>query len=153
MPERTGAERLRVFVDADVLFAGAASPSEHSASQVILRISELTLIDAVATEQVIVEAERNLGTYLPDALPALRMLISRCLRIVPDPTTEQVMAHAGRAEPKDLPLLVSALIEHCPLLTTFNLRDYRPGHPEVDVLRPGELLHRVREHLIQIPRM
>ena len=33
----------RVFVDADVLFAGAASPSEHGASFVVLRMAEITL--------------------------------------------------------------------------------------------------------------
>ena len=30
----------RIFVDADVLFAGASSPNEHSASLVILRMAE-----------------------------------------------------------------------------------------------------------------
>jgi hypothetical protein len=35
--------RPRVFVDAEVLFAGAASPSEHGASLVVLRMAEITL--------------------------------------------------------------------------------------------------------------
>jgi hypothetical protein len=34
-------DKLRVFFDADVLFAGAASPSENSAGQVRDRISRL----------------------------------------------------------------------------------------------------------------
>ena len=34
----------RVFIDADVLFAGAASPNEYSASNLIQRMAELTLI-------------------------------------------------------------------------------------------------------------
>lgn len=50
MPEPTSA-RLRVFVEAGVLFAGAASPREHSASQVVLRLGEITLIDAVTSRQ------------------------------------------------------------------------------------------------------
>jgi hypothetical protein len=54
----------RVFVDSDVLFAGAASPSEHGASLVVLRMAEITLIDAVVSEQVIIEVERNLVDYL-----------------------------------------------------------------------------------------
>jgi hypothetical protein len=37
-----------VFVDADVLFAGAAAPSEHGASLVVLRMAEIPLIEAVA---------------------------------------------------------------------------------------------------------
>lgn len=32
--------RPRVFLDADVIFAGSASPQEHSASQVILSLGE-----------------------------------------------------------------------------------------------------------------
>ena len=40
------AAKLRVFVDADVLFAGAASPNSESASLVVLRLAEMTLIDA-----------------------------------------------------------------------------------------------------------
>ncbi len=44
------AHKPRVFVDADVLFAGSASPSEHSASLVVLRLAEITLIEALASE-------------------------------------------------------------------------------------------------------
>jgi len=33
----------RVFVDADVLFAGASAPSEHGANLTILRMAEITL--------------------------------------------------------------------------------------------------------------
>lgn len=57
--------KLRVFIDADVLFAGSASSSEHGASLVILKMAEITLIDAVASQQVIDEVERNLSQKLP----------------------------------------------------------------------------------------
>ncbi len=65
------ARNPRVFVDADVLFAGAALPSEHSASLVILRLAEITLLDAMASQQVITEAERSLREKLPDKLPGI----------------------------------------------------------------------------------
>ncbi len=52
-------EKPRVFVDADVLFAGAASPREYGASLVILRMAEITLIDAVTCHQVTIEVERT----------------------------------------------------------------------------------------------
>ena len=80
----------RIFVDADVLFAGAASPNEHSASLVILRMAEITLIEAVTSEQVITEVERNLEAKMPAAKPAFHMLVSRCLRVVPDPTVAEI---------------------------------------------------------------
>lgn len=150
MTEGAGSDTLCVFVDSDVLFAGAASSSEHSASQVVLRISELTLIDAICTQQVVTEVERNLSSSLPQALPAMRMLISRCLRVIPNLAAREIVPHWGRADPKDLPLLVAAIHEECPFLTTFNVRDFQPGHPDVEVLRPGELIRRIRRHLRRI---
>jgi len=140
----------RVFVDANVLFAGAASPSEHSASLVILRLAEITLIEALASEQVIVEAERNLAEKLPQALPAFRLIVSRCLRVVPDPQPADLRAHAELADPKDLPILVAAIREDCPWLVTFNVRDFQPGHPAVTVLRPCEFVLRVRDLLTRL---
>lgn len=137
----------RLFVDADVLFAGAASPSEHSASLVVLQLAEITLIEALTSRQVITEAERNLAAKLPAALPTFRLLVSRSLRVVPDPTTAELGAYAGAADAKDLPILVAAVREKCPWLVTFNVRHFQPGHAQVLVLRPGDFIRRVRELL------
>ena len=142
----------RVFVDADVLFAGAAAPSEHGASLTILRMAEITLIEALTCQQAIIEAERNLAGKLPVALPAFRLIVSRCLQIVSDPTPEELAPHAGRADPEDLPILVSALREGCPWLVSFNLRHFQPGVPAVTVLRPGDFVLRVRDHLSGLTR-
>ncbi|MBU0495444.1 MAG: PIN domain-containing protein [Chloroflexi bacterium] len=146
----TGPPKPCVLVDADVLFAGAASPSQHGASLVILRMAEITLIEALASEQVITEAERNLADKLPSALPAFRLLVSRCLRIVPDPSPADLAAHVGLADPKDLPILVAARRAGCQWLVTFNVRHYQPGVPDVQVVRPGEFLLRVRDLLIDL---
>jgi len=137
----------RVFVDADVLFAGAAAPTEHGASLTVLRMAEITLIEAITSQQAVVEAECNLQAKLPAALPAFRLIVSRCLRVTADPVPADLTSHVGRADPADLPLLVAALREGCPWLVTFNMRHYRPGHPEVTVLRPGDLILRVRDLL------
>jgi predicted nucleic acid-binding protein len=141
------ASRLRIFVDADVLFAGAAAPSQHGASLVVLRLAEITLIEAVTSQQIIAEAERNLAEKLPDALPAFRLIVSRCLRIVPDPDSAELAPLTGMADPKDLPILAAAVREGCSWLVTFNVRHFRPGHPAVQVLPPGELIMRLRERL------
>lgn len=146
----TRRRKPRVFVDADVLFAGAASPGEHGASLVILRMGEITLIDALTSQQVITEAERNLEQKLPQALPAFRLLVSRCLRVVPDPRPEDLATHAGAADPKDLPLLVAAVREACPWLVTFNVRHFQPGLPDITVLRPGDFVLRVRDLLAHL---
>ena len=139
-----GPPRPRLFVDADVLFAGAASPNEHSASLLILRLAEITLIEAMTSQQVIMEVERNLEARLPQTLTTFRLLVSRCLRLVPDPSPAEFQLHAGLADPKDLPLLVAALRQGCPWLVTFNLRHFQPGHPDVAVVTPGDFVGRLR---------
>ena len=139
--------RPRVLVDADALFAGAASPSEHGASLTILRMAEITLIEAVAPQQVITEAERNLTQKLPEVLPAFWLIVHRCLRVVPDPLPAELDHYRGLAHPKDLPVLVTSVQLECRWLVTFNLRDYQPGHPDVSVVRPGTFVQRVREQI------
>ena len=142
--------KLRVFVDADVLFAGAASPTEHGASLTILRFAEITLIEAVTCRQAIGEVERSIETKIPRATSLFRVLVERCLRVVDDPLEEELAQHAGEADSTDLPILVAAIRERCPWLVTFNLRHFAPGNPSVRVQRPGEFLTRVRHHLTRL---
>lgn len=137
----------RLFVDADALFAGAASPQEYGASLVILRLAEITLLDAFTSYQAVTEAERNLAKKLPDALPAFQLIVQRCLTVIPTPTAEALRPLTGLADRKDLPILVAALQAKCPYLATFNIRHFQPGHPDITVLRPGGFLLRVRDLL------
>ena len=148
--ERESPTKPRIFIDADVLFAGAASPNEHSASNLLLRMAELTLIEAVTSTQAITEVERNLQDKMPKALPAFQLLVSRCLRVVADPDPAELAEYAGLANPEDLPILVAALREECSLLATFNVRHYQPGHPSVVVLKPGDMVLRVRYLLARL---
>lgn len=141
-PEKT--IKPRIFIDADVLFAGAASPNEHSASNVILRMAELTLIDAITSNQAITEVERNILEKMPRALPAFQLLVNRSLKIVSNPEPAEIEAYFGSADPEDLPILVAAKREGCELLATFNIRHYQPGIPSVTTLMPGDLVLRIR---------
>jgi hypothetical protein len=115
-------------------------------------MAEITLIEAVASRQVIAEAERNLASKMPATLPTFRLIVDRCLHRVPDPKPAALSPYDGRADPKDLPILVAALREKCLWLVTFNVRHYQPGHPDVSVLRPGEFLLRVRDRLSRLGR-
>lgn len=139
--------KLRVFVDADVLFAGAASSSDHGASLVILRLAEITLIEAITSQQVLVEAERNLTDKIPKVLPVFNLLVSRCLRVVPDPQPADLLIHSGAADPKDLPILVATMRENCPWLVTFNVRHFQSGLPGIVVATPGQFIQRMRHSL------
>jgi len=130
--------KLRVFIDADVLFAGAASPNAHSAGLVVLQMAEITLIDAITPEQVISEAKRNLETKIARALATFELLVDRCLTVVPSPSREDLSAYRGLVGAKDLPILVAAIQSRSSWLVTFNARLYQPGHPSVGVARPGK---------------
>jgi predicted nucleic acid-binding protein len=148
MPEPSrSSSRLRVYVDADVLLSGAASPAAHSASQVVLSLSEITLIDALTSELAVDECIRNLEAKVPEAVSTFELLIERALDIVPAPSEKSVRALAGQADWKDVPHLACAVRERCSYLATFNTSDYTPGHPDVEVLRPGPLVRRVRDRL------
>ena len=146
----TDPSRLRVFVDADVLIAGAATPNAHSASLVVLQMAEITLIKALTSEQVIEEAERNLREKLPGALATFRLLVERCLHVIPSPGCAALVPYQGLADSKDLPILVAAALGECPWLVTFNVRDYQPGHPTVKVVTPGEFVLHVRDLLLHL---
>jgi predicted nucleic acid-binding protein len=139
-----------VFLDADVIFAGAAAPTEHGASHVVLRMAEITLIECVTSQQAVTEVVRNFEQKLPEKLPELQLILRRCLRVVPDPAPETLAAHEGQADPKDLPIMVAALMSDCRYLLTFNLRHYHPPVSEIAVQRPGDFLVTVRSLLAQM---
>lgn len=142
--------KLRVFVDADVIFAGSAAPSTHGASHILLVMGELTLMECLTSEQAVTEVARNLEAKLPAKLPEFRLLVSRALRIISDPTPAELSACAGQADPKDLPLLVAALREACPYFVTFNTRHYFPTDKAIKILRPGDLILTIRQTLGQL---
>ncbi|GIW50687.1 MAG: hypothetical protein KatS3mg081_0042 [Gemmatimonadales bacterium] len=141
--------RPRVYVDTDVLLAAAASTS--GASHLIIKLSELTLIEGVISEAVRVEAERNLVAKLPHALPAYRAFLkSAKLREIPLPSPDEMKLYHGQADPKDLPHLVAACLSGCQYLVTHNTKDYAPNPGSVEVLTPGEFLQRIREQLARL---
>jgi hypothetical protein len=107
-------------------------------------------VDAVASPQIVDEAERNLAGRLPAALPAFRMIVSRCLRLVPAPQAPDLAICAGLADVKDVPILAAAVGEQSDWLVTFNGHHFQPGHPDVTVLTPGQLILRVRDLLARL---
>lgn len=136
--------RPRVFLDADVIFAGSASPQEHSASQVILSLGEVTMLECVTSEQAVIEVERNLRLKLPAKIPEFRLIVSRSLQVLPDPKLSDLAFWHEQADPKDLPILVAAIQAGCQRLLTFNLRHYMPAEGQITVMRPGQYLQELR---------
>lgn len=135
--------RPKVFLDADVLLAGSAAPSEQPDCLSVLRLAEIALLEASTSQQAEAEAERVISTLLPEALDDFRTIVDRCLQIVPDPNPADLHLYAGMADPSDLPILVAALQAGCSWLVSFNTPHIQPGHPDVTALPPGEFLLRL----------
>lgn len=138
----------RLFLDADVLIAGSASAA--GASHIILHLSDLTIIECIISEQVKVEAERNLREKMPQALPAFRLLVESAVKLVDDPDKNQLISWRGQAHVEDLPVLAAALLHRCHYLVTFNVKHYYPEGGQIIVLRPGEFLYRLRQQLMEL---
>ena len=137
--------KLKVFVDADVLIAGSAST--QGASHIILLLSDLTLIECLTSEQSRREAERNLIAKLPAAISAFQRVLNTAVQVIKDPNPAELALFQGQADPKDLPHLVAAIQNHCHYLVTFNVRHYYPTGSVITVLRPGELIAKIRQQL------
>ena len=116
------ARKPRLFLDADVLIAGSASTS--GASHIVLQLSRLTIIECITSKQAQTEAERNLMEKLPFAFPTFRQLLDVAVKIVNDPLPQELQLFQGQANPKDLPILITAIMNDCNYLVTFNVRHY-----------------------------
>jgi predicted nucleic acid-binding protein len=154
---------LSVYLDADVLIAGAASPNAHSAAQVVLTLSEITLVDAITSTLAVTECRRNIEAKFKRAGEVRRRfddLIARAVDVVEAPSPEQVRQHEPYAHWKDAPHLTAAAQHRCRYLVTYNVADYnvgaynkedREGRAEpltgLDVIRPGSLVRTVRAQL------
>ena len=136
-------ERLvRVFCDADVLIAGAAST--RGASHILLQLSELTLIDCVSSAAAIAEAERNIAAKLPAASSAFRKILAAAVDVVPEAMASLTHTLAGQTHPKDLPILAAAVASGADFLATFNVRHYQKRTEAPIVVQPRRVVAAIR---------
>lgn len=143
-------DRLRVYVDADVLLSGIATDNPSAASHVLLEVSELTLLDLIAAQKVIDECERNLSRLAPekrslqDLRDSFRAAVARAVEVVGDPDPP---AAIPETHPKDVLHLSCAAQQNCDVLVTYNLDDYPRSYRGVSVVEPGTLVKRMREQI------
>jgi predicted nucleic acid-binding protein len=140
--------RLRVFFDTSALIAGSASRS--GASYVLLQMAGLGLVDGRISAEVREEAVRNTARKLPAALPALKLLLRDAL-VEGEPASQALMESVeDHAEPEDRPILAAALAQECRYLVTLNERDFHPPPGLIVIVRPGDLLRRIREVIVTV---
>jgi predicted nucleic acid-binding protein len=112
-----------IFVDANVLIAGADSRS--GASRAVLMVAEIGLFRLVVCPQVLDEAERNLRQKLPQALPLFTEIMAVLdLEIVPDPPPAAYQRWLDIIEAKDAPILEAAVQSGADRFLTLNTKDF-----------------------------
>jgi hypothetical protein len=84
--------RPKVFLDADALFAGSVSTT--GAAHLLLKLSELSLLDGVTSEQAVTEAKRNLQGKLPESVPDFEELVAAAVQVSPDSLSEELQPYA-----------------------------------------------------------
>ena len=144
---------LRIFLDADVLMASAASSRPNSAGQVLLSLSEVTLIDAITSELVVEECKRNIPTvfeHSDEVLGIFRQIVNRALDVVDHPTRETIQAYRSYAAWSDVLHLASASKHACRYLVTYNLSDYNPSDLDIETAEPGTVVRLVRTKLADL---
>lgn len=139
----------RVFVDASVLIAGAGSRT--GASRAVLTMAEIGLFQLVVSRQVLDETERNLRKKLPAGLPILtQMMAAIGPEVVPDPTPENVAHWETIIDPKDAPILASAVAAAPNRLLTLDVKDFiEPDRVAeqsgLKIETPGDFVQTIRQ--------
>ncbi|RME63693.1 MAG: PIN domain-containing protein [Nitrospirae bacterium] len=143
-------KRFRVFLDTSVLIAGLVS-STGSAREV-LRLAELGLIELVISEQVLIEADRNINSKLPELINEFRFFIKKLSPLMVDtPEWEVVQEYITMINPYDAPILAAADINGVDFLLTWDRTHFIGKQFDLKtplrVLTPGEFLEYFRNAL------
>jgi predicted nucleic acid-binding protein len=115
---------IRIFLDANVLFAAAASPEGGSAK--ILEGCRKGVWEAVVSRLVLLEAERNIRNKLsPSVLTRYhRMLEATPFHVVPGPVADKLHPYRALINEKDLPILGAAITSGASFLVTLDRKDF-----------------------------
>jgi len=141
----------RVFLDASVLIAATAS--RKGASSVVLDLCGRGLLEALATQQVLREAERNIELKLgDDALLRFYQDIAEAGLSLVDPASPEAMnKYSAIIHPKDVHVLAAAIDGKAAFLLTLDRKHFmtpvlRRATPGLEILTPGEFLNHWVEH-------
>jgi uncharacterized protein len=137
---------LRVFLDGNILFTAAYSPDGLSALLIELGAADRATL--LTSPLAIVEAERNVETKRPAALPTLRGSLT-ALRVVREPAPADVeRLTPPEFSSKDRSLLAAAIVAHATHFVTGDVADFgrwmhRRARLPVRVMTPRQFLTEV----------
>ncbi|HAM41049.1 MAG TPA: putative toxin-antitoxin system toxin component, PIN family [Candidatus Omnitrophica bacterium] len=136
---------VRVFLDANVYFAGCYSAK--GASALLLKLAVRKRLQVVASRLVLREAERNLHAKADrKALRVFhRFLETATPRILRTPSAKTLAAYETIIHPKDVPVLAAAVEAKVDYLVTLDRRHFFAPLVEARIkspriLAPGDFL-------------
>ena len=142
-------QRIKVFIDTNVLIAGSVSVTGASAA--VLDLCEAESIQMVIGRQVLVEADRNFSTKLPRLVTQFRQFIQNLApMMVEDPPAMAVERAATLIDRKDAVILAAAIEAKVDYLITLDKKHFikervRRNIP-IEICTPADFL-RIFERL------
>ncbi len=107
---------MRVFIDANVLFAAAISPEGRSAALFLL--SERRVCTLLISAHAVTEARRNLEGRYPDALGRFERLTNKVTTVPEASSLRVAWARHQRLPDEDAPILAAAAAANADVLVT-----------------------------------
>ena len=136
-------QKIKVFIDPNVLIAGIASVTGASAA--VLDLCEAEIVQMVVSRQVLVEADRNVSGKLPNLVGQYREFI-RTLSplLVEDPSSVAVEKAATLIDRKDAGILAAAIEAEVDYLVTLDKKHFLKQkvhrNVPVEICTPAEFL-------------
>ncbi|KRT75569.1 MAG: putative PIN domain-containing protein [Armatimonadetes bacterium CSP1-3] len=136
---------MRVFIDANVLFAAAISPDGRSAALFLL--AEQGFCELLTSPHAVTEARRNAEVPYPDALKRLERLLHNATMVPEAAPSRAAWARRQGLPEEDAPILAAAADAGAEVLVTGDRAHFGPlfGHTigGVRVLRLADTLNLV----------
>jgi len=149
-----GEKKHRIFLDSNVLLSGLIS--ERGAPRRLLDILALDLpvLTGLTGRYNLIEIERNIVKKAPAVWPVFQAYLPKLkLEIVPLPSPDDVRRLAGTADPKDIPVLASAVTGHADYLVTGDKKLYSSAVESrrfaFPIAGPAEFLDRILPRILK----
>lgn len=140
---------LRVFLDANVYFAGCVLPQGGSA--LVLQLARAGRVRVVASRLVLREADRNVRRKSPrSAHTAFRRFVAHThVTVMPSPSSTTLAQYESAIHPKDVPVLAAAIEAKVDYLVTLDRQHFftktvRSRARGMRIVTPGEFLNAFR---------
>ena len=116
-------QRIKVFIDTNVLIAGVHSVTGASAT--ILDLCEARVLQMVVSRQVLIEADRNFAAKFPQLVGRFRQFMHNLAPLmVEDPAPDSMKQAATIVDRKDAPILAAAQNANVDFLITLDKRHF-----------------------------